>query len=514
LELDSPNRRSALSLVRTLHALLDEAEADANAKAACQQLRSVLADVVGATTDEAPPPLRAPLFRGTVRFSAHLPVAAPPRAAVKPSPAAPAVRPTPPAAARATPATAAAPAAAAVLQPTPSAPAARPTPPAAAPVPSAPGQATLKPMSEEQRVIVEAVVRGTHNVLVNAVAGSGKTTTMLHVATRLRDSGRVLALTYNARLKDETRRKRDALGLHNLEVHSFHAAGVKHYRAGWKDSGLQALLDAPNCRPTTPLGYDLIIVDEAQDLTPLLYGFVCKLMHDNSAAAPCRLLLMGDERQTIFQFKEADPRYLLRAPGVFDRVAAPLPWLTLKLSTTFRMTGNMAAFLNTNVLGYPLFATPNPAGVAKVQYYKGDSYDIAGMALAKELISLIASGRVRAEDIFLLAPSVRQGKAADPKPYNMLENALVKAGVPCYSPTTDDESLDSKEDVMAGKVVVSTFHQVKGLERKVVVVFDFNVNYFRFSARDATYSERQVCPNPIYMGALRATHARFNHVSA
>ncbi len=154
-------------------------------------------------------------------------------------------------------------------------------------------------MSEEQRVIVEAVVRGTHNVLVNAVAGSGKTTTMLHVATQLRDA-RVLALTYNARLKDETRRKRDALGLRNLEVHSFHAAGVKHYKAGWRDSGLQALLDAPASRPTAPLGYELIIVDEAQDLTPLLFAFVCKLARDNAGAA-CRLLLMGDERQTIFQ---------------------------------------------------------------------------------------------------------------------------------------------------------------------------------------------------------------------
>jgi hypothetical protein len=33
---------------------------------------------------------------------------------------------------------------------------------------------------------VDAVVAGTHNVFVNAVAGSGKTTTALHVATQAR----------------------------------------------------------------------------------------------------------------------------------------------------------------------------------------------------------------------------------------------------------------------------------------------------------------------------------------
>jgi hypothetical protein len=468
LELESPNRRSTPALLKALHALVAEAEAaDADAKAACQQLRSLLYAVADATGAEAV----APQVPVAARAAA---VAAPPRAVLEPAAAAPAASPTP-----------------------------------AALVPNAPAPAALKPMSEEQRVIVDAALRGTHNLLVNAVAGSGKTTTILHIATQLGDAP-ALALTYNARLKDETRRKRDALGLRNLDVHSFHAMGVKHYSdACRRDSGLQAVVDAPSCRPKVPLRYELIIVDEAQDLTPLLYAFVCKVMRDNHAgrAAPCRLLLMGDERQTIFQFKEADARYLLRAPAVFDGVAAALPWQTLKLSTTFRMTGNMVTFLNTNVLGWPLFATPNPPGRSKVVYLKGESYNIASLALARELIRLVETGRARAEDIFLLAPSVRQGKASDPKPYNVLENALVKAGIVCYSPTSDDESLDSKEDVMAGKVVISTFHQVKGLERKVVVVFDFSAQYFKFSARDATPVERQVCPNPIYMGACN-THSR------
>ncbi len=200
------------------------------------------------------------------------------------------------------------------------------------------------------------------------------------------------------------------------------------------------------------------------------------------------------------QFKEADPRYLLRAPDVFASIADALPWRVFKLSTTFRMTGNMVRFLNESVLGWPLFNTPNAAG-APVTYLKGNSYGIAAGALAHELIALLKQGRIQPEDIFILAPSIRSGSSGNPKPFNRLENALVKAGFPCYSPASDDEKLDSKEDVMRGKIVCSTFHQVKGLERKVVVVFNFCKDYFAFAARDMTEADQLVCPNAVYMGA-------------
>jgi superfamily I DNA/RNA helicase len=112
----------------------------------------------------------------------------------------------------------------------------------------------------------------------------------------------VLLLTYNARLKDGTRAKRDGLGLTNLHVHSFHAMAARHYSPGCHDDAeLLRIIETDAPPKTTPFCYELIIIDEAQDLTPLLYRFVCKVMRDNAGAAPCRVLLMGDERQTIFQ---------------------------------------------------------------------------------------------------------------------------------------------------------------------------------------------------------------------
>lgn len=75
-------------------------------------------------------------------------------------------------------------------------------------------------------------------------------------------------------------------------------------------------------------------------------------------------------------------------------------------------------------------------------------------------------------DLFILAPSVKSEKS----PVRQLANKLTERGIPIYVPTSDEEKLD--DDLLRGKIVFSTFHQVKGLERPIVLVFNFDVSYF------------------------------------
>ena len=63
--------------------------------------------------------------------------------------------------------------------------------------------------------------------LILFLKGSGKTTTVLHLAKASTLNEQILLLTYNARLKIETREKAVHFSLHNLEVHSYHSFGVK-----------------------------------------------------------------------------------------------------------------------------------------------------------------------------------------------------------------------------------------------------------------------------------------------
>jgi ATP-dependent exoDNAse (exonuclease V) beta subunit len=68
-------------------------------------------------------------------------------------------------------------------------------------------------------------------------------------------------------------------------------------------------------------------------MTPGLFAFICKVMQDN--ITPFSLLLLGDERQSIYEFKHADSRYLTLSAKVFKTVN-PKPWKELSLRTSFR----------------------------------------------------------------------------------------------------------------------------------------------------------------------------------
>ena len=79
----------------------------------------------------------------------------------------------------------------------------------------------LPTISNEQNEIIQGL-KNNNNVVVNSVAGSGKTTSNLHIALYFTQCN-ILLLTYNAKLKKETRERVKQLGLTNLETHSYHS---------------------------------------------------------------------------------------------------------------------------------------------------------------------------------------------------------------------------------------------------------------------------------------------------
>ena len=100
-------------------------------------------------------------------------------------------------------------------------------------------------------------------------------------------------------------------------------------------------------------------------------------------------------------------------------------------------------------------------------------------------------------DIFILAPSVKSQNNPIRKFANYISDVLK---IPIYIPMSDEEKLDM--DVIKGKITFSTFHQVKGLERKVVMVFGFDDSYFKYYK---TNHNVDICPNEIYLASTRAT---------
>ena len=114
----------------------------------------------------------------------------------------------------------------------------------------------LPPASSEQIAVKDYFQNSKDgNLILNSVAGSGKTTTALYMAAEMPQK-RMLVLTYNAKLKLETREKAALLMLRNLEAHSFHAFGVIYYH---KHCHRDTVWPADALPPTSLHGYILIL---------------------------------------------------------------------------------------------------------------------------------------------------------------------------------------------------------------------------------------------------------------
>ena len=343
---------------------------------------------------------------------------------------------------------------------------------------------TLAPPSNEQKTIIDAVA--SHNIIVNALAGSGKTTTILHIGTKYKH-WRILVLTYNSKLKLESREKCKALKLNNMEIHSYHAFCVKYYdEECYTDKKIQDMLKA-NCKPVK-FAYDLIVIDECQDMTPLYYELFCKIM--TSHVHKPKVCALGDVNQSIFQFNNADRRFMEFGTILFD--FNDYPWTNLTLSTSYRITNQMANFINSCIFrDNRMIATKNGADV---KYIITDVFGDSGNSTPYNEMAAYLN-EYSYEDIFVLAPSVRSVTS----PIRMLANQLSDNGVPIYVPNNDEDKIDG--DIIKGKVVFSTFHQVKGLERKVSMVYNFDKSYFDYFKKDQPMNR---CPNELYVAITRA----------
>ncbi len=83
-------------------------------------------------------------------------------------------------------------------------------------------------LTEEQ----QAIIRSMGNIKINAVAGSGKTTTIIQYAASRPKSSRILYLAFNKSVRLEAKKRFEEMGLHNVQVETAHSLAYKHIVAG------------------------------------------------------------------------------------------------------------------------------------------------------------------------------------------------------------------------------------------------------------------------------------------
>ena len=348
--------------------------------------------------------------------------------------------------------------------------------------------------SEEQQQVIDLVVCG-KNVVVDAVAGSGKSTVVLMTATKMPEKS-FLQVTYNSMLRKEVKDKIHEWDLSNLTVHTYHSLAVKYYnRQAHTDIEIQNILRT-DAEPMVAIPFfPVLVLDEVQDMTLLYYRFMQKFIRDMCAEGTSRiqLMILGDVMQGLYDFKGADVRFLTKSAEIWEKcphLRNPVDFISCQLRISYRITHSMAEYVNKVMLGEERLLACKEGN--PVVYIRGTRTDME--KIIKVRIRELLNGGNRPDDIFILAASVKGVRSN----IRLLENFLVDQGFPCYVPSDEQDQLD--ERVIQGKIVFSTFHSVKGRQRKHVFVMGFDNTYLEWFGRNL---DAQQCPNTLYVACTR-----------
>ena len=316
--------------------------------------------------------------------------------------------------------------------------------------------------THEQLDIIEQLILG-NNVVVDAVAGSGKTTSIKYIAMAYR-LDLILLLTYNANQRKNTKEETLKLCIKNMNTHTFHSCGYNFYSEECsRDSGIRDIL-ASNCMPKPITSDDLasiLIIDEVQDMNDLYYQFTLKIIRD-LCKPNVKIVLIGDFQQGINAFNGAKIDYILNPEWYFRHEYIPrLGWSRCNLTETFRLTIPMVDLVNAvneSFGGYRKLISKKHSD-KKPEYYICDTKFIYNKV--REYLAIRSP-----HEILLLVPSARTSRQV-----TELCNMLSKDGVPLH--ITSDKS-NSKQELTNGKLIVSTIHAIKGDERPIVFLVGFD----------------------------------------
>jgi hypothetical protein len=350
--------------------------------------------------------------------------------------------------------------------------------------------AQLVPSVEQQKIIAE-IGQG-YNVVVDAVAGAGKTSLiiMAHQALpSLLDN--TLTLCYNSRLECDTQKAVEAAGLNEpMAVFTFHRIAGRLSGEEVRDD--DTFLHHLSHLGTSRLPFKAIFLDESQDMR----GFYAALILNIIARCDHPIIVvLGDTNQNIMTFHTTyptSPLYLTAAPTIYPSTRE---WRFCSLTVSQRITPPMADLINHCA---QLYDTSKKIVSAKV----GDGsvhyarvrllrLNIFGHDLAPHVQMLV--DKYGPGQVLLMAPSVKTNQCL-----TSVINTLSKRGVPFYLAGETEALRGDKIAESADKVLVTSLHGSKGLTRRGgVVIMD---NYMWQKGRYTTGF-----PNVVYVALTRCS---------
>ena len=312
--------------------------------------------------------------------------------------------------------------------------------------------------SKEQTEIIK-LINEDNNLVIEAVAGSGKTTTLCLIANA-NSTKKCCLLTYSRALKDEILSKEIPP---NLDVYTFHGfASILYSEVINNDLLLEHNLK--NNEVVCHNNFDILMVDEEQ-----YFLLTLKII---SYCPDIRLVLVGDSRQTIKEYIGARSEFLTDAANLWQHYSTICgPWAICKLSTSYRLTPANALFVNKHLYRDNIIISGNtyscnvkPEYLSLPCFIDNNKINPDITMLVKKYVKLYGH-----QNVLILAASFKINN-----PGYLLANDLNHIS---HSLPSDD----SNPLITTNKLVFRTFASCKGLQSKCVIILGLDENYFKFN---------------------------------
>lgn len=116
--------------------------------------------------------------------------------------------------------------------------------------------------------------------------------------------------------------------------------------------------------------FKVLLIDEAQDMTPLMHAFVAKLIGSGKLE---HVIYSGDKMQGIFQFIAAEPDFQTTALRFLEKINIPFTYAQEDLTVSYRIPKIIASFLNRELthMRIPEIKVPHTAIQGHLRVFNG-----------------------------------------------------------------------------------------------------------------------------------------------
>ena len=317
--------------------------------------------------------------------------------------------------------------------------------------------------TQEQKKLIEAPAD--ISICVSACPGSGKTTTTIHrISYMVKNHGiplkQIAMFTYNRSLGQDMSSKLKKLGINTEEMFWCGTLHAFCYKTTNNYQDLKPWIDRFSHEPVPDVEQlKYIIFDEYQDADEDMASIIRIL-------APNRcVMIVGDNRQQLYGYRGANINHLLNVKDDFKEYT---------LTQSFRCNNNICNFLNCIWRDQDVAPMYSIIDGPKPTFYRSKGFSMNNPNIVTEIVKIVT--QFQTGSIAIISPTVNSDNAR--RFLNDIHsNIYYQVGLmfDCYF-----NDLDRVEKTIESRYLMSSIHEVKGLEYDTVILLNAIDNKYFF----------------------------------